>query len=101
MGCLPVQRRSLEEGAALIRAAYEGGIRYFDTANSYTDSEEKIGLALHDVRDRVVLSTKSMARDRAGVLAHIETSLRRMRTDYIDLFQFHNVPALPDPDDPA
>ena len=100
MGCLPVQRRSLEEGAALIRAAYEGGIRYFDTANSYTDSEEKIGLALHDVRDRVVLSTKSMARDRAGVLAHIETSLRRMRTDYIDLFQFHNVPALPDPDDP-
>ena len=88
------------EGAALIRAAYEGGINYFDTANAYTDSEEKIGLALADVRDRIVISTKSAARDKKTVLEHIELSLRRMKTDYIDLFQFHQVPAVPDPNDP-
>lgn len=58
MGCLPVQRCSVEDGVKLIRAAYEGGINYFDTANAYTDSELKVGLALSDVRDRVVISTK-------------------------------------------
>ena len=100
MGCLPVQRRSVEDGAALIRAAYEGGINYFDTANAYTDSEKKIGIALHDVRESVILSTKSAATTKDGVLAHIENSLKMMQTDYIDLFQFHNVPALPDWNDP-
>ena len=48
MGCLPVQRCDMDYGVKLIRAAYEGGIRYFDTANAYTDSEEKLGLALED-----------------------------------------------------
>ena len=100
MGCLPVQRCDMDYGVKLIRAAYEGGIRYFDTANAYTDSEEKLGLALEDVRDQVVISTKSQARDKAGVLAHIENSLKMLRTDHIDLFQFHNVPEMPDPNDP-
>jgi predicted aldo/keto reductase-like oxidoreductase len=84
----------------LLRAAYEGGIRFYDTANAYTDSEEKIGLALSGVRSDIVIATKSAARDKAGVLAHIENSLRMMKTDYIDLFQFHQVPAVPDPNDP-
>ena len=100
MGCLPIQRCSKEDAVRLLRAAYEGGINYFDTANLYTDSEEKIGLALSDVRDSVVLSTKSQSRDKAGVLAHIEQSLRMMKTDYVDLFQFHQVPEVPDPNDP-
>lgn len=100
MGCLPVQRCDKAEAVKLLRAAYEGGINYFDTANAYTDSEEKIGLALADVRDRLVISTKSAAKDRAGVIAHIENSLRMMKTDYIDLFQFHQVPAVPDKEDP-
>ena len=100
MGCLPVQRCSKEDAVKLLRAAYEGGINYFDTANAYTDSEEKIGLALSDVRDNIVISTKSAARDKAGVLSHIENSLRMMKTDHIDLFQLHQVPAVPDPDDP-
>ena len=100
MGCLPVQRCSVEEGVRLLRAAYDGGIRYFDTANMYTDSEKKIGLALSDVRDQIVLSTKSTAKDREGVLAHIENSLNMLRTDHIDLFQFHQVAAVPDPGDP-
>ena len=100
MGCLPVQRCDKEYAVKLLQAAFDGGIRYFDTANAYTDSEEKIGLALSDVRDQIVISTKSAAKDKDGVLAHIENSLRMMRTDHIDLFQFHNVPAVPDPDDP-
>lgn len=100
MGCLPVQRCSVEEGVKLLRAAYEGGIRYFDTANMYTDSEYKMGLALADVRSDIVISTKSTARTKQGVLDHIENSLRMLKTDYIDLFQFHQVPALPDVNDP-
>ena len=100
MGCLPLQRCGTDYAVRLLRAAYEGGIRYFDTANAYTDSEEKIGLALADVRDDIVLSTKSQARDRDGVLRHIENSLKMLKTDHIDLFQFHNVPEVPDPEDP-
>ena len=100
MGCLPLQRCTTDEAVRLIRSAYEGGITFFDTANHYTDSEHKIGLALSDVRDKVVLATKSMARDRDTVLKHIENSLRELKTDYIDLFQFHNAPKMPDPEDP-
>ena len=100
LGCLPLQRCDKDYAVRLLRAAYDGGIRFFDTANAYTDSEEKIGLALSDVRSEIVLATKSAARDKAGVLAHIENSLRMMKTDYIDLFQFHQVPEVPDPDDP-
>ena len=100
MGCLPLQRCEKDYGVHLLQAAFEGGIRYFDTANAYTDSEEKIGLALAGVRDQIVLSTKSQARDRDGVLRHIENSLKMLRTDHIDLFQFHNVPEMPDPADP-
>ena len=91
LGCLPVQRCSEADAVKILRAAYEGGINFFDTANAYTDSERKIGLALSDVRDKIVLATKSAAQDKAGVLAHIENSLRTMKTDYIDLFQFHQV----------
>ena len=100
MGCLPLQRCEKDYAVRLLQAAYDGGIRYFDTANAYTDSEEKLGLALADVREELVLSTKSQARNREGVLAHIENSLKMLRTDHIDLFQFHNVPEAPDLDDP-
>jgi len=100
MGCLPVQRCGVDEGVKLLRAAYDGGIRYFDTANFYTDSEYKMGLALSDVRDDIIISTKSMDRTKEGVLAHIENSLRMLKTDSIDLFQFHQVEKLPDVNDP-
>ena len=100
MGCLPVQRCDEDYAVKLLRAAYEGGINYFDTANAYTDSEKKIGLALSDVRDKIIISTKSAAKDKAGILSHIENSLRMMKTDYIDLFQFHQVTEVPDPNDP-
>ena len=90
-GALPIQRRSKDEAVPILRRAYEGGIRYFDTANAYTDSEEKIGLALADVRENIVISTKSMGRDHDTVAKHIQMSLKRLKTDYIDLFQFHMV----------
>lgn len=100
MGCLPIQRCSVDEAVSILQKAYEGGIRYFDTANAYTDSEKKIGLALSDVRESIVISTKSAGTDKDTVLSHIENSLKMMKTDYIDLFQFHQVQSVPDPDDP-
>ena len=101
MGCLPIQRCSEEDVVAILRHAYEGGIRYFDTANGYTDSEHKMGIALSVYpRESYVISTKSMGKDAGTVLAHIENSLRELKTDYIDLFQFHMVGEMPDFDDP-
>ena len=97
-GALPIQRISTAEAVKLVRRAYEGGINYFDTANMYTDSEEKLGLALKDVREKVIISTKSAATDKQGAMAHIENSLRHL--GYIDLFQFHNPAVLPDISDP-
>lgn len=100
MGCLPVQRCDDEYAVKLLRAAYEGGVTFFDTANAYTDSEKKIGEALSPIRDKIILATKSSARDKKTVIEHIENSLRMLKTDYIDLFQFHMVPDMPDPEDP-
>ena len=97
-GALPIQRIPTADAVKLVRRAYEGGINYFDTANMYTDSEEKLGLALKDVREQVIISTKSAATDKQGALAHIEQSLRHL--GYIDLFQFHNPAVLPDINDP-
>ena len=99
-GALPIQRISKEAAAKLVRRAFEAGVNYFDTANAYTDSEEKLGAALHDVRKDVIISTKSAGKDKKTVLTHIEQSLRNLQTDYIDLFQFHNPAQLPDPNDP-
>ena len=90
-GALPIQRRDKDEAVRILRRAYAGGIRFFDTANAYTDSEEKLGLALADVRDDIVIATKSLGRDHDTVAAHIQRSLDMLRTDYIDLFQFHQV----------
>ena len=60
-GALPVQRVSKEEGVTIIRKAYDGGMRFFDTARAYSDSEEKIGLSLSDVRKDIYIATKTMA----------------------------------------
>ena len=97
-GALPIQRLTKPDAAKLVRRAYEAGINYFDTANMYSDSEEKLSLALKDVREQVIISTKSAATDKKGAMAHIENSLRHL--GYIDLFQFHNPAQLPDISDP-
>lgn len=98
-GALPVQRVSKEDGAALLRKAYEKGITFFDTARAYSDSEEKIGLALHDVRSHIYIATKTMADTAEGFWKDLETSLSLLKTDYIDIYQFHNPSFCPKPGD--
>ncbi len=98
-GALPVQRVSTEDGCALLRRAYEGGINYFDTARMYTDSEEKMGLALSDVRENIIISTKTASTTVEGFWADLKTSLTLLKTDYIDIYQFHNPDFCPKPGD--
>lgn len=100
LGCLPLQRCSTEDAVRLIRKAYQAGIRFYDTANAYSDSEYKLGLALSDVRKDVVIATKSTTTDKEGTWANIRNSLAMLKTDYIDLFQFHCVNEVPDIHDP-
>lgn len=96
-GCLPIQRVSKEEAAHLLRRAVDGGINYFDTARAYSDSEEKMGYAFAGIRDKVVIATKTHAQTGAEMREHLETSLRELGTDYIDVYQFHNPAFCPRP----
>ena len=98
-GTLPVQRVTKEEAAVILRRAYEGGITFFDTARAYSDSEEKIGLALSGVRNHIYLATKTMASTPEGFWKDLETSLSLLKTDCIDIYQFHNPPFCPRPGD--
>lgn len=98
-GALPIQRADAKNGERIIRKAYENGIDFFDTARFYTDSEEKLGNALHDVREHVVIATKTMADSPEEMVRQFETSLRNLQTDYIDLYQFHNPSFCPKPGD--
>lgn len=98
-GALPIQRVSLEYAGMLLKKAYESGVNYFDTARWYTDSEEKIGCALSDVRDKIYIATKTGSLSAEGFWKDLETSLRNLKTDYIDVYQFHNPPFCPEPGD--
>jgi hypothetical protein len=84
-------RLEKKEAVALLHYAYEHGVTLFDTANAYADSEEKVGEAFHGMRDKVVIATKTAKRDAAGAMEHLELSLRKLRTDYIDVYQLHQV----------
>ena len=88
-GALPIQRDSKEVAIKIVRRAYEGGMRFFDTARAYSDSEEKVGEALHDVRENIYIATKTMAHTPEEFWEQLETSLRLLKTDYIDIYQFH------------
>jgi len=90
-GALPVQRDDFETAIKILRRAYEGGMNFFDTARAYSDSEEKMGLALSDVRSKIYIATKSMARNPDDMKAQLETSLKNLKTDYVDIYQFHCV----------
>ena len=98
-GALPIQRIPLEAAVKLIRRALDGGMYYFDTARFYTDSEEKLGVALEGRRHEVIISTKTGATTVEGFWKDLETSLRLLKTDYVDLYQFHNLPFCPKPGD--
>jgi len=90
-GGIPIQRVSEEEAISVVRRCYELGINYYDTARAYSVSEERIGKALEDVRDEVILATKSGRRDGKSMLEELDISLGNLRTDYVDVFQLHNV----------
>ena len=96
-GCLPIQRVTKEEAAWLLRKAVDGGMNYFDTARAYSDSEEKLGYAFAGIRDKVVIATKTAAQTAQGMWKDLETSLRMLNTDYIDVYQFHNPAFVPQP----
>ena len=98
-GALPIQRISDEDAVRLVRKAYEAGITFFDTARAYTDSEKKVGCALEDVRSSVYIATKTMAETGEELAADLEASLQNLKTDYIDLYQFHNPSFCPKPGD--
>jgi predicted aldo/keto reductase-like oxidoreductase len=90
-GGIPIQRVSMEEGAVLVHKAEDLGVNFIDTARGYTVSEEYIGHALKGRRDKWILATKSMARTSAAMYSDIQTSLKNLQTDYIDLYQIHNI----------
>lgn len=96
-GALPIQRIPAEEAEKLLKKAYQNGITYFDTARGYTNSEEKLGNALSEVRHHIFIATKTGALTAAGFWKDLEQSLRMLKTDYIDVYQFHNPPFLPLP----
>jgi uncharacterized protein len=99
-GVLPLQRVEMDEAVRILRKAYDQGINFYDTARAYSDSEEKIGRALSGVRKNIIIATKTQARKKETLEKHLETSLKTLRTDYIDIYQFHNNEKLPDREDP-
>ena len=98
-GALPIQRISQEDAVYLARKAYRAGIRFFDTARAYTDSEVKLGEAFDGIRTEVYIATKTAAQNAEDFWKDLHTSLTNLRTDYIDLYQFHNPAFCPKPGD--
>ncbi len=98
-GALPIQRVSKKEAIDLLHKAYDGGIHFFDTARFYTDSEEKIGKAFKGMRDKVIIASKTMAKNVTDFHKDLETTLTNLGTDYLDLYQFHNPASCPRPGD--
>ena len=90
-GALPVQRVDMDTAVAILRRAYEGGMRFFDTARAYTDSEEKLGNAFEGIRDRIYIASKTMGRTPEAFREQLDTSLKLLKTDYLDIYQFHCV----------
>ncbi len=91
-GGIPIQRLSFDEAVAVVRGVIGLGVNFLDTANGYTDSEEKIGAAIKGMpRDEIVIATKSGAKDGKTFTENLELSLKRLGVDYVDLFQMHGV----------
>jgi predicted aldo/keto reductase-like oxidoreductase len=90
-GGIPTQRLTEDEAIKVVQRCLDLGVTLLDTANAYTTSEERIGKAIAGRREQVVIATKTTARDRAAAQEHLDLSLKRLNTDTIDLWQFHNV----------
>lgn len=98
-GALPIQRVPEQEAVRLLRRAFDHGIRFFDTARFYTDSEKKLGLAFQGQGERPYIASKTGAKDAEGFWKDLETSLSLLKVDCLDLYQFHNPPFCPKPGD--
>ena len=98
-GALPIQRISKEDAGKLALMAYEAGITFFDTARMYSDSEEKLGEVLSPIRENVYIATKTAAKNAEEFWKDLETSLSLLKTDYVDIYQFHNPSFCPKPGD--
>lgn len=99
-GALPIQRRTKEDAIKILRKAYEGGITFFDTARAYSDSEEKIGFAFEGYdRGSYYIATKTMAKNTEDFWTQLNTSLELLKTDYVDIYQFHCADRVYKPDD--
>lgn len=96
-GALPIQRISTDDAVYLLRKAFENGINYFDTARAYSDSEHKCGIAFEGIREKLFLATKTGAQTGEGLEKDLAKSLEELRTDYIDVYQFHNPSFVPMP----
>jgi predicted aldo/keto reductase-like oxidoreductase len=90
-GGIPIIPLPKKEAVSIVKYCFDLGITFFDTANMYLTSEEKIGGALEPVRDKAVIASKTTQRDAKGAAAHIDTSLKQLKTDWIDIYQCHNV----------
>jgi predicted aldo/keto reductase-like oxidoreductase len=90
-GGIPIMTLSMNAAVSIVKYCFDHGITFFDTANMYLSSEEKIGTALEAVREKVVIATKTAQRDAKEVAAHIDLSLQQLKSDWIDLYQLHNV----------
>jgi len=75
----------------VVQCCLDLGVNFIDTAIGYLDSEQRIGKAVAGRREKVFIATKTPVRDKETATKHLDASLRRLRTDYIDLWQFHNV----------
>ena len=98
-GALPIQRLSEKEAVYLLQKAADNGFDFFDTARFYTDSEEKLGVAFAGRRSKLVIASKTAAVDAEGFWKDLHTTLKNLKTDYLDLYQFHNPDFCPKPGD--
>ncbi|MBD5541559.1 MAG: aldo/keto reductase [Lachnospiraceae bacterium] len=98
-GALPIQRISEESAVYLLRKAYDHGIRFYDTARFYTDSEKKLGLAFEGMRENIYLASKTMTQTVEEFWEQLETTLQNLKTTYLDIYQFHNPSFCPKPGD--
>ncbi len=91
-GALPIQRVDLETAVGILRKAYDGGMRFFDTARAYSDSEVKLGEAFgtgYVNREDIIIATKTTSKNPEDFKKDLETSLKNLKTDHIDIYQFH------------